>query len=262
MQSQNQRSMKKSNLCNSEQQLTASTPLFMHEDEMNSWLQYPLDDSLSYADCLSWADFLYSTPNSTSAVIAAAAPPEEIHASTAEIRAIASSPPPIIHQLRCTEGELPHRLQNFGHFSRLPEAISRNGTSSSGHSVRASTVVESNETPIAAVPELSIVSRVSDNVTPVSAVNGGGRTATNTTTEETSGGREVTTARELAMTSSTSGSGGSVSVSAEPLPPSHAAANAAVENRKRKRRESDDNEDQSEVNKQLASACFLFFIFS
>ncbi|KAJ8535669.1 hypothetical protein K7X08_023389 [Anisodus acutangulus] len=224
--------------------VAASAPLFMQEDEMNSWLQYPLDDSSFSRDI--YADFLYPTPGSTSAV----ALPEEIRNSAAEIRppppsvgTIALSPRPIIPQLRCTDGELPpHRLQNFGHFSRLPEAISRNGTLSSGHSVRASTVVESNETPIAAAPGHT-VSRVSDNVIPVSAVHGGRKEMT---AAATSGGREMTTASELALTSSTSVSGGSVSVSGEPLPPSQKAAHAAVEVRKRKCRESNDNEDQSE----------------
>ncbi|XP_059297912.1 transcription factor PIF1-like [Lycium ferocissimum] len=208
MQSQNQRCMKKSNLSSEQQSaieetVTASAPLFIQEDEMmNSWLQYPLDDSLSYADCLSCADFLYPTP-------------EEIRNSTVEISPIASS--------------------------SQPEAISsRNDASSCGHSVKASTVVESNETPIAAVPECT-VSRVSDNVTPpVSAVNGGRKEMM--TSAATRGGREMTTACELAMTSSTSGSGGSLSVSAGSLRPPQ----KAVEDRKRKGRESDDNEDQSE----------------
>ncbi|XP_015079221.1 transcription factor PIF1-like isoform X1 [Solanum pennellii] len=239
MQSQNQRSVRKSNLFPEqsavEQTVAVSAPLYMQEDEMNSWLQSPLDDS-------SFDDFLNTTP-SCDAVTSAAAPQGEIGTSKVEIRP--PLVPPCSRPIRCTEGELPHRLQNFGHFSRLSgEAILRNGTtSSSGHSVRASTIVDSNETPVAA--------RVSENVTPVTAMNVRGRELTATT----SGGREVTMACELALTASTSGSGGSVSARAEPPQPSHMEADTAVDDRKRKSRESDDNEGQSEdVEYEFADA--------
>ncbi|XP_055832167.1 transcription factor PIF1-like isoform X2 [Solanum dulcamara] len=252
MQSQNQRSVRKSHLFSEqsavEETAAASSPLFIQEDEMASWLQSPLEDS-------SIDDFLYTT------LSCAAAPPREIGTSTVEIRqppvppsgrTIASSPRPIIPQLRCTEGELPDRLQNLGHFSRLPnEASLRNGTTStSSHSVRASKIIDSNETPVAAIPEY-MVARVSDNVTPDSAVNARGvemtATATATATATSSGCRGVTTASELTLTTSTSGSGDSVSASAEPPHPSHKeAAHAAADDRKRKGRESDDNEGLSE----------------
>lgn len=247
MQSQNQRSVRKSDLFSEqsavEETVAASAPLFMQEDEMASWLQSPVNDS-------SLDDFLYSTP-SCAAVTSAAVPAGEISTSTVEIRppsegTISSSPRPIIPQLRCTESELPHRLQNFEHFSRLPnEAILRKGTtSSSGHSIRPSTIVDSNETPIAAVPEY-VVSRISDNVTPASDVNFRGVEMTGTAT--TSGGRGVTTGCELTLTSSTSGSGDSVSARAEPPHPSHKVeAHAAADDRKRKGREPDDNEGISE----------------
>ncbi|XP_009597633.1 transcription factor PIF1-like isoform X3 [Nicotiana tomentosiformis] len=226
-QSQNQRS----------QTVAASAPpLFIQEDEMATWLQYPLDDSSFERDL--YADFLYNTPSS-SVVTAAVPPPGEIDTTTVEIR---SNPPP--SQLRCTEGEFSQRLQNFGHFSRLPKAKSQNCKSSSGNTARASTIVESNETPIAEV------SRVSDNVAPVSAGNGGGRTTTDTTTAaaETSSGREMSTAAcEFMGTSSASGARGSVSASAElqPLPPLQEAALTPAEDQKRKGRESD-NEERSE----------------
>lgn len=265
MQNQNQRSMRKPNLSSEqsivEETIAASAPMFMQEDEMASLLQSPLDDSSFERDL--YADFLYPTPTSMSAV-----PPEEIYTSTAEIR----PPPPllepsvgtiasssrqlIIPQLRCTEGDLTHRLQNFGHFSRLSdEAILQNHTSSSRHSVKESTVVDSNETVIAAVPEY-IVSRVSNNVTPVSDVNIGGRemTATATATAATSRGREITTACELTLTPSTSGSGGSVSASPELPPPSQKAVHTAADDRKRKGRESDDNEGQSKDDVEFESA--------
>lgn len=245
MQSQNQRSVRKSNLFPEqsavEQTVAVSAPLYMQEDEMNSWLQSPLDDS-------SFDDFLNTTPSCDAVTSAAAAPPGEIGTSKVEIRP--PLVPPCSRPIRCTEGELPHRLQNFGHFSRLSgEAVLRNGTtSSSGHSVRASTIVDSNETPVAA--------RVSENVTPVTAMNVRGRELTATSMATTSGGREVTMACELALTASTRGSGGSVSARAGPPQPSHTEADTAAYDRKRKSRESDDNEGQSEVSKQLASVYY------
>ncbi|KAM3267579.1 transcription factor PIF1-like [Capsicum chacoense] len=171
-------------------------------------------------------DFKYAKPNC--AVVTSAATPEEkidkIDALTVEIRSAetiaSSSARPILPQLRCTEGE---SLQNFKHFSR-------NCTSNSGHSVKASTVVESNETPIASVPE-HIHSRVLDNATSVSAA---------AATVAVSGGKEVMTSTfELAMTSSTSGSG-----SAGEEPP-HAAA-MVVDDRKRRISEFVDDEGQNE----------------
>ncbi|MCD9559657.1 hypothetical protein HAX54_017794 [Datura stramonium] len=253
VQSQNERSMRKSDLSSEqsagEEMVAASAPMYLQEDEMASLLQSPFDDSSFERDL--YADFLYSTPTSTSAV-----PPEEIYTSTAEIHPpppllqqsigtiTSSSPQPILPQLRCTEGELTHRLQNFEHFSRLPdEAILQNRTSSSGHSVKESMAVVSNDTVIAALPEY-IVSRVSNNVTPVFTVNGRGREMM-AAEASTSGGREVTTACGLTLTPSTSGSGGSVSASPEPPSPSQKAAHMAAEDRKRKGTELDHNEGQS-----------------
>lgn len=105
MQSQNQRSLKISHISNgggsddalipSEQAVSreirhveeTTTPqqLFMQEDEMASWLHYPLDDSSSFERDL-YADLLYSTPSAT---VTTAAPPREIRTPTVEIR-----PPP------------------------------------------------------------------------------------------------------------------------------------------------------------------------
>ncbi|XP_070024542.1 transcription factor PIF1-like isoform X1 [Nicotiana sylvestris] len=229
-QSQNQRS----------QTVVASAPpIFIQEDEMATWLQYPLDDSSFGRDL--YADFLYTTPSS-SVVTVAVPPPGEIDTTTTEIRS--NQPPP---QLRCTEGEFSHRLQNFGHFSRLPKAKSQNYTSSSGNTARVSTIVDSNETPVAEF------SRVSDKVAPVSPGNDEGKATTDTTTTaaETTSGRETsTTACEFTGTSSASGSRGSVSARAEPPPlqPPQEPALMPAEDRKRKGRErgTEDNEEHSE----------------
>lgn len=242
MQSQNQRSVKKSNLFSEqsavEQTVAASAPLYMQEDEMTSLLQSPRDDS-------SFNDFL-CTAATSAAVTSAAAPPGEIDTtpSYAAVGTIASSPRPIMHQLRCTEGELLNRLRNFEHFSRLPnEAILRNGTS--GQSVRATTIVDSKETPVAAVPEY-VISRVSDNVTPSSAVNVRERGTTATA--------EATTACKVTLTSSTSGSGGNVSAGAEPPHLScEEAGHTAADDRKRRVRESNGNESE-DVEFEFADA--------
>nr|XP_016488551.1 PREDICTED: transcription factor PIF1-like [Nicotiana tabacum] len=246
-QSQNQRS----------QTVAASAPpIFIQEDEMATWLQYPLDDSSFERDL--YANFLYTTPSS-SIVTAAVPPPGEIDTTTAEIRP--NQPPP---QLRCTEGQFLHSLQNFGDFSRLPKAKSQNYTSSSGNTATVSTIVDSNETPIAEF------SRVSDKVAPVSAGNDEGKATTDTTTAtaaETTSGRETsTTACEFTGTSSASGSRGSVSASADPPPlqPPQEAALMPAEDRKRKGRErgTEDNEEHREdaefesadVKKQTSSS--------
>ncbi|XP_019234343.1 PREDICTED: transcription factor PIF1-like isoform X2 [Nicotiana attenuata] len=229
-QSQNQRS----------QTVAASArPLFIQEDEMATWLQYPLEDSSFERDL--YADFLYTTPSS-SVVTAAEPTPGEIDTTTTEIR-----PNQPLPQLRCTEGKFSHRLQNFGHFSRLSKAKSQNYTSSSGNTAWVSTIVDSNETPIAEF------SRLSDKVAPVAAGNDGGKATSDTTTTaaETTSGREMsTTACEFTGTSSTSGSRGSVSASAEPPPlqPPQEAALMPAEDRKRKGRERgmEDYEEHSE----------------
>ncbi|XP_009794497.1 transcription factor PIF1 [Nicotiana tabacum] len=279
MQSQNQRSLKKSHISNggggggsgdalipSEQAVSreirhveeTTTPqqLFMQEDEMASWLHYPLDDSSSFERDL-YADLLYSTPSAT---VTTAAPPREIRTPPVEIRPppphpspappIAVAPrPPIPPPARRPGTESSHRFQNFGHFSRLPSRTrSELGPSNSSKSPRESTVVDSNETPISG-PE-SRVSQVADNVVPVPGGNGAcGAVNVNGTATASTAIREPATTCELSVTSSP-GSGNSINASAEP-PLSETAAlatptAAASNDRKRKGIETDDGDGQNE----------------
>ncbi|MCE3049821.1 hypothetical protein HAX54_045848 [Datura stramonium] len=279
MQSQNQRSLKKSHIGNGSggggdavipsdqaagreiRHVEETTPqhLFMQEDEMASWLHYPLDDPSFERDL--YTDLLYPTPTSTATT---AAPPRESRTSTVEIRPpppqappaapIGTAPRPPIPPSRRPVTESSNRFQNFGHFSRLPRTRLEPGPANLSKSPRDSTVVDSNETPIAG--QESRASHVADNVVPVPGENVGGSTINGTGTATTSTAiREPATTCELSMTSSPGGSGNSVSASAEPPPaaPSHKAAAAVpmaatADDRKRKGRETDDGEGRNEVS--------------
>ncbi|KAL0383692.1 UNVERIFIED_CONTAM: Transcription factor PIF1 [Sesamum calycinum] len=117
--------------------------VFMQEDEMVSWLQYPLDDS-SYERDL-YTDLFCSAPPPPTP-IATVAPPRVV----SEIR-----PPPARRPTQKPESST--RVQNFVHFSRLlrNEPISK-------PSVTTSTVVESNESPMVA-PGSGISHTLEDN---------------------------------------------------------------------------------------------------
>ncbi|KAJ8534607.1 hypothetical protein K7X08_016335 [Anisodus acutangulus] len=280
MQSQNQRSLKKSNLGNGSggggggggdavipsdqaasreiRHVEETTPqhLFMQEDEMASWLHYPLDDSSFERDL--YADLLYSTPSSTVTTAAATVPQREIRTSTLEIRPLppqpspappnGTAPRPPIPPSRRPVTESSHRFQNFGHFSRLTRTRLEPGPANSSKSPGDSTVVDSNEMPI--TRQESRISHVAVNAVPVTGGNVGCGTkngtgtgiATTTTSPEI---REPVTTCELSVTSSPGGSGNSVSGSAERSNKTAAAAPTA-DDRKRKGREIDDGEGQNE----------------
>lgn len=284
MQSQNQRSLKKPHIGNgsggggdavipSDQAVSReirhveeTTPhhLFMQEDEMASWLHYPLDDPSFERDL--YSDLLYPTPTST---LTTAALPRENRTSTFEIRPpppqpspaapIGTAPRPPIPPSRRTVTENSNRFQNFGHFSRLPKARLEPGQANLSKSPRDSTVVDSNVTPITG--QESRVTLIPDNVVAVpggnvgcSTVNGSTGTATASTAI-----REPTTTCDISMTSSPGGSGNSVSASAEPPAPAPApshkgaaptATAAAADDRKRKGREMED-EGQNEVSSNV-----------
>ncbi|GFP91070.1 transcription factor pif1 [Phtheirospermum japonicum] len=114
--------------------------LFMQEDEMASWLQYPLDDL--YADLL-------DPPPPPSAPISTITQPRVVE----EIRSPAPPPRPPVPPPPARPDNAP-RLQNFGHFSRFParqraERMNQPPVTAA----RESTVVESNETPMVRPPE-------------------------------------------------------------------------------------------------------------
>lgn len=125
MQSQNQRSLRRSHAGDAgilpdhtaaakemrTEEESAATQLFMQEDEMASWLHYPVDDSF---DRDFYADLIY--PASTTAPI-----PDDLRISTTPPAAAMAAaprapiPPPTA---RRPEVESPARIQNFLHFSR------------------------------------------------------------------------------------------------------------------------------------------------
>uniref|UniRef100_A0A5B6Z925 Putative transcription factor PIF1-like n=1 Tax=Davidia involucrata TaxID=16924 RepID=A0A5B6Z925_DAVIN len=244
MQSQNQRSLKKSRIGDAvipaepsaareirQPEEQSATRLFMQEDEMASWLHYPMamDDSSFDRDL--YADLLYPPP------CASVAPPSRI-TPISDVRpfppAAGARPPPI---------PPPVRFQNFLHFSRSEGRI-ESGPSNLNKVAREATVVDSSVTP--AVGPESRVSHVSGSAAQVSGENVGCGTMSRTAAAGTSpaadsGGREVATF-DLTVTSSPGGSGASVSGSAEPVqkPP------PPTEDRKRKGREPDDTECHSE----------------
>ncbi|KAK4408197.1 26S proteasome regulatory subunitA [Sesamum angolense] len=237
MQSQNQRPSKKSTFGSgsgsgevvipAEREIRSSGEeqqhLFMQEDEMASWLQYPLDDSSFDRDF--YADLLYSAPP----------PPTSITTTTTSRPVSEIRPPPVPPRPPIQPVIKPDnapRLQNFVHFSRLPNRPRTEPTPRpSVTTARESTVVESNETP-----RYAQESRVSHTVADSRPqLNLESRTAT-------AGGTSARTG-ELAAGTSSGGSGASFTAS-EPPPPQRPPP--SPEDRKRKARESDDNECQSE----------------
>ncbi|KAI3461019.1 hypothetical protein Pfo_017682 [Paulownia fortunei] len=207
--------------------------LFMQEDEMASWLQYPLDDSSFDRDL--YADLLYSAPPPPTLITTITQP-----RAVAEIRPPPGPPRPPIPPA-VTKPDNPSRLQNFGHFSRLPiRPRTEPMTKPSVTTVRESTVVESNETPMVG-PESRVSHRVADNRPHVNVESG---TATAGGTSATAGELAAGTC-EITVTSSPGGSRVSFSASEEPRLPQQRPP-LASEDRKRKAREADDNECQSE----------------
>ncbi|KAH6771285.1 hypothetical protein C2S52_016088 [Perilla frutescens var. hirtella] len=234
VQSQNQRPSKKSAfgggevVLPSEREIRSTAEeqqhhhhLFMQEDEMSSWLQYPLDDSSFDRDF--YADLLYSTPPPPALTTT---PPQPRPA--AEIRPPPPQPRPPIQQ-PAAKPDNPPRVHNFVHFSRLPI---RPRT----EAMRESTVVESNETPESRVSHMVADSRPPVNSECATAKAGGSSAAA---------GELAVATCELTVTSSPGGSRSSFSeetLQQQKKPPSPAAA----DDRKRKAREADDAECQSE----------------
>ncbi|XP_019165861.1 PREDICTED: transcription factor PIF1-like isoform X2 [Ipomoea nil] len=183
--------------------------LFMQEDEMASWLHYPLVDDSPYLS----ADLLY--PSSSSAA-AAVAPPRDFRASAPEVRRPPAPLPPIPPSGRTDV----LRSQNFARLCRPPAGPSR----------AASTVVESNDTPI--VPSEYRDSHVADSTAQVSGGNLGPRGGAMSGTEAAGAS---TGAKEMTVTSSPDdGSGASVSAEKSTAPAT------AMDDRKAKGSETDD----------------------
>ncbi|XP_073271423.1 transcription factor PIF1-like isoform X2 [Primulina huaijiensis] len=208
--------------------------LFMQEDEMASWLQYPIDDSSFDRDL--YADLMYSAPPPPpfQAPFTAIAPPR----SVPEIRPHPAPTPPIA--LQAQKPEFSPRFQNFVHFSRHPCRQSIEPISKPLVTVaRESTVVESNETP--AVGRESRTSLV-DFRTQMNTDRG--TAALNA--PDASAGKLAAGTYELTVSSSPGGSGSSFSANRKRHRKTRKRTPAGE--RKRKIREADDNECRSEEN--------------
>ncbi|KAK4418468.1 Transcription factor PIF1 [Sesamum alatum] len=206
-----------------EEQQQQQQHVFMQEDEMVSWLQYPLDESSFEHDL--YTDLFSAPPPPTP--IATIAPPRvvsEIRPPPAPSRP--AIPPP------AQKPESSTRVQNFAHFSRLlrNDPIPKPSVTTA----RESAVVESSESPSVA-PGSGISHTMEDRR---KQVNRESVTAA-------AGGESGGVTCEVTVTSSPGGSGASFSASADPHPHQRPEPPAA-EDRKRKAREADDDEGQSE----------------
>ncbi|KAJ7977122.1 Transcription factor like [Quillaja saponaria] len=266
MQSQNQRSTKKlqsprytdsvipaesstsAREFRSPQQLEAEQDhiqhLFMQEDEMASWLHYPMvdDPPLDHNFC---ADLLYppttvnnhNNNSNTSTKTTTTVPPvrtSHISELRQPLRAVGTRPP-IPPSMREEQGD--SKIQNFAHFS-MHNARTEPGPSRSKAVLRESTVVDSSETP--AVRRASKASEIGKIAAePIRDMDQGHGTmrAARIAVAMTScaGGGE--NGRDMATCETTvSSSPGGSSASAEP----------PADDRKRKGRETEESECQSE----------------
>ncbi|KAG8489061.1 hypothetical protein CXB51_017035 [Gossypium anomalum] len=270
MQSQNQRSIKKSppfkfqgadpsatkeirsssshhHHQQQQQQSLTDHHLFMQEDEMASWLHYPLSDaSFDHDFC---ADLLYpssAAPCLTSTTATTSAPPALGKVTQVSASAVASASRPPIPPSRRNELEST-RIQNFVHFSRHKAVrVEQSKQSNSKSVVRELTVVDSSDTP-AMAPESGASQAMPCNTEAASGENDNINCANksvaagaNTQSAGVSGSacKDNLAAYEVTVTSSPGGSG----ASAEPT----AQKAAAAEDRKRKGRELEDTEYHSE----------------
>lgn len=246
VQSQNQRPFKKSAfgggggevVLPTEREIRWSTEeqqqqqhLFMQEDEMASWLQYPLDDSSFDRDF--YADLLAPPP--PPALITTTAQPRAV----AEIRPQPPPPRPPIQPPAARPDNLP-RVHNFVHFSRLPIRPRTEAVPSGRAARQSTTVVESNETPAVGM-DSRVSQTVADSRRPVNEESATAKVVnTSAATGELAAGT-----RELTVSSSPGGSRTSYSGETR-QPQQNPAAAAVADDRKRKSREADDTECQSE----------------
>lgn len=183
VQSQNQRSLRKSHRGEAQFSIpteqssgrefrsdeeTTTTHLFMQEDEMASWLHYPLDDSPFDRDM--YSDLLY--PDKCAPLTA---PPSR---SAPEVRLLEVRPPPQSSVALAPRPPVPptkrletessgQRYQNLLHLSSPKGKSTDCGPSNTMKSARESTVVDSNDTPVTGPESREVV----DNAEQVSGVN-------------------------------------------------------------------------------------------
>lgn len=102
--------------------------LYIHEDEMASWLQYPLDDAADF-----YSDLIYPQPTPAD--------------RRPETKPSAARPPPIPPAYRPPEGEPDKAASNFAMFSRLKSKAAQAQSASEKMGGMESTVVDSSVTP-------------------------------------------------------------------------------------------------------------------
>lgn len=206
-----------------------SQHLFMQEDEMASWLHYPIHEDPPPFDHHDFcADILYPPPNATASQNRGSAAVQSSFRTT-ELWHPAPRPP--IPPPRRPE-HAPSRIHNFAHFTKHGNASS----SSKAAAAAQPTVVDSCETPVATAEH---------------AETGRARAAAGKTAVS-DGGRETATC-DVTVTSSPGDSSGS----AEPV------EREPMADRKRKGREHEESEFQSEVSESLSrlSSYFIYFWF-
>ncbi|GMJ09030.1 phytochrome interacting factor 3-like 5, PHY-INTERACTING FACTOR 1 [Hibiscus trionum] len=243
-----------------EQHDSVSDHLFMQEDELSSWLHYPISDANFNHDFN--ADLFYPSSSSpaaaaapcVSSTVTTSAPPILGRVSQVSFPASASesAPEPPIPPTRRTELDSA-RIQNFAHFSRhIPARTEQSRPSNSKNVMRESTVVDSSDTPAMALESGAYQAMPSNTEAAASGGNNNNNNNAYANQYQSTAGvphkqsadvslganKDSLGTCEFTMTSSPGGSSGS----AEP-----AAQKAALaEDRKRKGRELDDGECHSE----------------
>ncbi|KAK8717907.1 hypothetical protein V6N13_045158 [Hibiscus sabdariffa] len=268
VQSQNQRSLKKpspfkfhdtdqpasreirsSSYHQQQQQQSVTDHLFMQEDEMASWLHYPLSDANFDHDFC--ADLLY--PSSSIAVAPCAtstapSPPPlgRVPQVLVSASALATAHRPPIPPVRRNELEST-RIQNFVNFSKHRTAkADQSGASKSKSVARESTVVDSCDTPAMApesgdsqaMPSGTEAASGGDNSNAYANMSVAAAVNTQSAGVSLGASKDNLATCEVTVTSSP----GASSASAEPT----ARKPVQAEDRKRKGREPDDAECQSE----------------
>lgn len=236
MQSQNHRSLRKPphtlvaggvsparEIRSSEAENYGNQHLFMQEDEMASWLHYPIHEDPPPFDHHDFSADMLNPPTNVIASVTHNSAAIQSSVRTTELRHPAPRPP-----IPPSRRPVPaaNRMQNFSHFSNHG-----NASSSSKATAAQPTVVDSCETPVATA-EHADTGRAS-------------MTAADAGKAAESGGRETATC-DVTVTSSPGGSSGS----AEPV--------QRELDRKRKGREAEESEFQSEVSESTR----LFYFFS
>lgn len=206
----------------------AASHLFMQEDEMASWLHYPIEESFDRDFC---SDLLYPASVGNSAVAGRSGQADrrlEEKAAAAEAPTAAAPSRPPLYPARRGETEA---VANFAHFSR-----GKGKGESRPSNARESTVVDSSDTPPGGDHRVRVLR---GEKAAVGSVGG------NTGCGSTCGDREMGTC-EGTLTSSSGVSCASADRASRP----------AAEDRKRKTRLGEESEEQSEVSVSLSLSFF------